>query len=91
MVIIIDFKTPVAARARWDKKFGGAYAATRVKKVEGIADAFDSVPPPEMKNFPHMRRYMLIGRYWLTVEEVSKTDDRKIFIEKYSELIKKHA
>jgi len=91
IVNIIDFKTPDVARAKWEKKFGGAAAATLVKKVDGMADAYDNISPPEMKNFPHMKRFMLFGRYWLTVEQIGNKDDRGIFIDKYSELIKKSA
>jgi len=91
MVNIIELKTPEAARTQWEKKFGGPDAAKLVKKVEGLADAYDNVPPSEMKDFPHMKRFMLFGRYWLTVEQMGNKDDREMFIEKYSELIKKNA
>jgi hypothetical protein len=85
MVNIIDFQTPEAARAQWKKKFGGPEAATIVKKVDELPDAYDYVPPAQMK------RFMLIGRFWLTVEEVGDKDDRKPFIEKYYEHIMKNA
>jgi hypothetical protein len=88
MVNIIGFATPDAARAQWERKFGTPEAAKLAKKVEGMPDAFDNVPPPEMKDFPHLKRFMLIGRYWLTVEQIGEKDYRKVFIEKYSETIK---
>jgi hypothetical protein len=91
LVNIREFSTPEAARAQWEKKFGGPQAATLVEKVEGIPDAYDNIPPEEMKQIPHLKRFILIGNYWLTVEQVSVTDDRKVFIEKYYEHIKKHA
>jgi hypothetical protein len=91
MVNIIGFATPDAARAQWERKFGTPEAATLAKKVEGMPDAFDNVPPPEMKDFPHLKRFMLIGRYWLTVEQTGSKDYRKVFIEKYYETIKKLA
>jgi hypothetical protein len=89
MVTIIEFKTPEAARAQWEMKFGAPGAATLFKKVEGMADAYDNVPPPEMKDFPHMKRFMLFGPYWLIVEQVGNKDERGIFIEKYMEIMKK--
>lgn len=91
MVNIIGFASTEAARAQWERKFGTPEAATLVKKVEGMADAFDNVPPPEIKDIPHLKRFMLIGRYWLTVEQIGKKDYRKVFIEKYYETIKKLA
>lgn len=83
MINIIDFRTPEAAEAQWKKKFGGPDAAKIVKKVDDLPDAYDYVPPA------HMKRFMLIGRYWLTVEQVGDKDDRKVFLDQYYEHIKK--
>ncbi len=91
MVNIIDFKTAKDAKAQWEKKFGGPEAAALVKKVEGMADAYENVPPPEMKQSLHLKRFMLIGHYWLTIEQVGDKDERKVFIEEYYTHIKKNA
>lgn len=88
-VNIIRFKTPEAARKQWDKKFSGPDVATFFKKVEGMVDAYDNILPPQMKDLPHLKRFLLFRSYWLTVEQVGDKDERKIFIEKYSEVIKK--
>lgn len=85
MVNIIDFKNAKAAKAQWEKKFGGSEAAALIKKVGDLPDAYDYVPPAQRK------RFMLIGRYWLTVEQVGDKDDRKAFMEKYYEHVKKSA
>ena len=83
MVNIIDLKTSEAARALWEKKFGVPEAEAIVKKVEDLPDAYDYIPPA------HMKRFILMGRYWLTVEQVGDKDDRSPFIKAYYEHIMK--
>ena len=81
---VIEWASSKAARFAFDKKFGGPFAAQEFRKCADMTDAYDSSPPAQNK------RYILIGKYWLTVEQVGEKDDRKIFIEKYFALLKKH-
>ena len=81
---VIEWASSKAARFAFEKKFSGPYTAQEFKKCTDMTDAYDSIPPAQNK------RYILIGKYWLTVEQVGGKDNRKIFIEKYLALLKKN-
>ena len=84
MVNIMSFPSAQAAKERLQQKFGTAEAKQHVKKLSDEPETY------EQTYEAHRKRFILIHNYWLTVEQIGDRDDRTIFIEKYTQYLKKH-
>jgi hypothetical protein len=92
LVEIYEFQNPNEARAIWETKLRDPNFSSLIKKVEGDADTYECVPHAETsKEESMMKRFMLRGRFFLTIAQHGNKDDRGIFIDKYAEHIKRNA
>jgi hypothetical protein len=83
MVNIIAFASAADARTRMQQKFSTPEAKKLAKQLPGLPEAF------EQKDEKYLKRYVLLGQYWLTVEQIGDKDERGPFIQKYTEHLKK--
>ena len=81
MIQIIHFASKEAAKKKMDALLANEESKQYFKKIAGDREEYEKTADGQRK------RFILIGRYWLTVEQVGDKDDREQFIQKYAKHI----
>jgi len=81
---IRGFASAHETREQLEKILGSDEFKDSVKKLS------DDPLSYEVTEGIHKKRYLLVKNYWLTVDQTGKTDDREIFIQKYTEHLDKN-